>query len=78
MIVAEARWRLALDEDRCVEILEECGFLRNGPGFGLVNLCNVPAGLDAEATERYLRENAAEICGRAPGSHNRLRSASNG
>ncbi len=30
-------WGLALDQDRCIEILGECGFLPTGR-FGLVNL----------------------------------------
>jgi len=48
---------------RCVQILEESGFLPAG-AYGLVNLCSIPAGLNAEETESFLRENAAEICGR--------------
>jgi hypothetical protein len=37
----------------------ESGFLPTGP-CGLVDLCKVPDGLNAEETERFLRENAAE------------------
>jgi hypothetical protein len=52
---------LALDPHACVEILRECGFLRKG-GCRCVNLLDIPKGLNAEATARYLRENGAEIC----------------
>ena len=58
-----SRVGLALDAETCVEILRECGFLPTGPGFGLVNLCNIPDGLNAGATERFLREKGMEICG---------------
>jgi hypothetical protein len=63
LVVSSAGWGLALDEDRCIEILRECGSLPTGP-IGLVNLCQIPDGLNAEETERFLRENWAEICGR--------------
>lgn len=56
-----AGWGLALDYDRCVEILRETGFLPTGP-TGLVNLCDIPDCLNAEGTQRYLRDHAAEIC----------------
>ena len=57
-----AGWGLALDQDRCVEILGECGFLPTGP-VGVVSLCQIPDGLSAEGLERYLRENGAETRG---------------
>lgn len=53
---------LALDEDRCIEILGECGFLPTGPVFAAVSLCRIPKGLNAKETERYLRENGSNIC----------------
>jgi hypothetical protein len=53
---------MALDTDRCVEILGECGFVRTGPGMLLLDLLNVPHGLNARELERYLREHGAEIC----------------
>lgn len=53
---------LALDVDQCVEILRECGFLPTGRSMDHVNLCTVPDGLDAKATERFLRQKGAEIC----------------
>jgi hypothetical protein len=57
-------WReLALDQDRCIEILRECGHLPTGPGFGIVNFCEIPEGLNAKELERYLREDGAETRG---------------
>jgi hypothetical protein len=29
---------------RCIEILRECGHLPTGPGFGMVNFCEIPEG----------------------------------
>jgi hypothetical protein len=62
LVVTAAEKRLALDQDRCVHILRECGFLPSGP-VGVVNLLEVPNSLNAEALERYLREHGAETCG---------------
>jgi len=55
-------WGLALNQDRCIEILGECGFLPTGR-FGLVNLCGIPNGLNAEELERFLRAHGAETRG---------------
>ncbi len=63
LVVCLVGWGLALDQDRCLQILDECGFLRTGPRLGLVNLCQIPGGLSAEELERYLRENGAETRG---------------
>ena len=52
----------ALDLDRCTEILDECGFLPS-TRFGVLKFCGIPNGLNAKELERYLRGNAAEICG---------------
>jgi hypothetical protein len=46
-------------QDRCIQILDEYGFLPTDP-VGLVNLCQLPDGLSAKGLERYLRENGAE------------------
>jgi hypothetical protein len=59
---------LALDQDRCIQILRECGFLTTGP-VGVVNLGQIPDGLNTKELERFLRKDGAEICG--------LRSAQN-
>jgi hypothetical protein len=59
LVVCNAGWGLALDQDRCIEVLGERGFLPTGP-IGVVNLLDIPEGLNAEETERFLRENGAE------------------
>jgi hypothetical protein len=62
MLVCPAGWTMALDTDRCVEILGECGFVRTGPGMLLLDFLNVPHGLNARELESYLQEHGAEIC----------------
>ncbi len=62
LVVCQAGWGLALDQDRCIQILGECGSLPTGP-VGLVNLSQIPDGLNAEELERYLREDGAETRG---------------
>jgi hypothetical protein len=62
LVVSRVDCRLTLDEDRCIEILRECGFLPTGPALGVVNLGRMPKGLNAKETERYLQENGADIC----------------
>jgi len=64
LIVSKAGRGLALDHDACMEILRQSGFLPTGP-CGVVDLCEIPESLNAGETERFLRENAAEICGKA-------------
>jgi len=54
--------RLALDENTCVGILRECGFLPTHR-FGVVDLSRIPDGLNAKETERFLRERGGETCG---------------
>jgi hypothetical protein len=49
---------LALDLDRCVQILGECGFLPIGR-FGVLNFCGIPDGLNSEELEKFLRRNGA-------------------
>ena len=52
------------DVDRWMEILGECGYLRTtGGGIQMVKICDVPDGLDASETEKYIRENGAALCG---------------
>jgi hypothetical protein len=64
LLVVSCVWReLALDQDRCIEILRECGHLPTSPGFGIVNFCEIPEGLNAEELERYLRRDGAETRG---------------
>jgi hypothetical protein len=60
--LARAGWQLAIDEERCLQILEESGLLRKGP-LGMLNFLHIPHDLNAEETETWVRENAADICG---------------
>ena len=62
MVVTAADRGLALDQDRCMQILRESGYLPTGP-VGLVNLGQIPDGLNAEELETFLREDGADICG---------------
>lgn len=52
----------ALDSDACVELLREHRHLPTR-GCGVVMLSDIPAGLDAAETRRFLRDRGAEICG---------------
>ena len=61
-VVTLAGRQLALDEDTCVGILRECGFLPTHR-FGVVDLSRIPDGLNAKETERFLRERGGETCG---------------
>jgi hypothetical protein len=51
-----------LSDDNCIQILDEAGFLHTG-GFGLVDLTQIPNGLSAKETERFLRDNGTQLCG---------------
>ena len=62
LVVTAAGRGLALDQVRCIEILRECGFLPTGT-LGLANFGKIPDGLYTKETERFLREQGAEICG---------------
>jgi hypothetical protein len=52
----------ALDTDRCVEILRECGFLPR-TRWVVLYFCGIPDGLNAVELGQYLRTNGAKICG---------------
>jgi hypothetical protein len=45
------------NQDASIQILREGGFLPTGP-IGLVNFCAIPAGMNTEEEERFLRERA--------------------
>ena len=60
VIVSRSGWCLALDRDRCMEILNECGYLRGG--MGIIDFLHFPLGLTAQEMEAFLRERGAEIC----------------
>ena len=55
LVLCKAGWGLALDVDACLQILDECRSLPTGP-VGLVNFMNIPKGMNAEQTERFLQE----------------------
>jgi hypothetical protein len=52
----------ALSNDRCIQILDEAGLLPTG-GVATVDLTQIPTGLNAEETKRFVRDNGARICG---------------
>jgi hypothetical protein len=54
--------KLAIDEDTCIKILDEAGFLPTC-GIATVYLMDIPRGLNTKGTERFLRDNGAKICG---------------
>jgi len=60
-IVSRIVQRLGLDQDTCIQILDEGGFLRKR-GYMSVTLGLVPDGLSAQETKRFLLENGAKIC----------------
>ena len=63
LLVMSCVWKdLALADDRCIQILRECGHLPTTAGFG-INFCEIPEDLNAKELERYLRENGAETRG---------------
>ena len=62
LILQLAGQELALDSDRCVEILRQSGFLPWGPFISVIRLMDVPPNLNATGLERYLRESGAELC----------------
>ena len=50
------------EEDAYIRILAESKFLPT-TGVGMVDFTVIPRGLSANETERFVRENGAEICG---------------
>ena len=60
--------KLALDSDKCVEILRECGHLRTAPAITIVNFGRVPDALNAKELETYLRRRGHELCNGGSGS----------
>jgi hypothetical protein len=74
-VVTRGGAELALDTDRCAEILTECGFLQDSTGLSLIDLLDVPDGLNARELERHLREHGEEICGGGSDPHGASKSA---
>ena len=62
LTITVAGQHLALDSDRCIEILNECGFI-SPSGITVVHLRDIPKGLNASETESLLRKEGAKICG---------------
>jgi len=60
VIVNRVDRELALDNDACVQILREGGFLR-GPSVRVVRLGDIPDGLDATNLEKFLLENGSGL-----------------
>ena len=56
LVVTDAAQTLALDSDRCVQILREAGRLDTRSLCCVVDLGKIPDGLDAVELEKYLRE----------------------
>jgi hypothetical protein len=67
LVIASDYRRRAIDGDACVKILDEAGFLHT-TGIVLVNLMDIPTGLNAEQTEKFLREEGFKICPNGPRS----------
>jgi hypothetical protein len=62
VIVSDFSKSLALDSKRCIQILDESGFLRQS-GFAAVHLLDIPDGMNERETERFLREEGDTITG---------------
>ena len=60
-VLTRPSYGLALNLDRCVDILGECGLLPPSR-FGWLNFLGVPQDLNAKELEQYLRKNGASIC----------------
>ena len=60
VIVNRVDRELALDNDACVQILREGGFLR-GPSVRVVRLGDIPDGLNAADLEKFLLENGSRL-----------------
>jgi hypothetical protein len=59
IVLADASQKLALDSGRCVQILREAGHLDTRSFSCVVDLGNIPDGLNAAELESYLREYGA-------------------
>ena len=59
-VVTRLDRKLALDNDACLQIPRECGFLCGGP-MGVVKLSDIPSGLSAVELKAFLREHGPKI-----------------
>jgi len=62
VLVMSDAGRRGLDDDTCLRILREGGFPA-ASAVAIVDLCEIPVGLNATETEKFVRENGAHICG---------------
>jgi hypothetical protein len=62
LVVLSDAGKRGIDDDTCIEILRAGGFLSAG-GVVTVDLTQIPSGLNAEETKRFVRENGARISG---------------
>jgi hypothetical protein len=62
LVVLSDAGKRGLDDDTCVDILRDVGFLPAG-GVATVDLTQIPDGLNAEETRRFVQENGVSICG---------------
>jgi hypothetical protein len=60
VVVNRVDRELAMDDDACVKILREGGFLR-GPSVRVVRLGDIPDGLNAASLEKFLLENGSRL-----------------
>ena len=60
VVVSRAERELALDNDACVQILREGGFLL-GPSVRVVRLDDIPDDLNAAQLEKFLRERGSRL-----------------
>ena len=60
MILRRVDRKLALNNDACLQILRECGFLRGG-SICVARLGDIPDGLSAAESDKFLRRNGAKI-----------------
>jgi hypothetical protein len=63
IVLTDARQKLALDSGTCVQILREAGHLDTTTLSCVVDLGNIPDGLNAAERERYLREYGVGLSG---------------
>jgi len=61
LVVLSDAGRRSLDDDTCVRILRDGGFLP-ARGVAMVDLAQIPVGLNAEETKRFVAQNGAAIC----------------
>jgi hypothetical protein len=59
IVLTDAAQKLALDSNKCVQILREAGRIDSASLISVVDLGSIPDGLSAAQLERYLQEHGA-------------------